>query len=55
MLAFQHQRRGGAGEGAADDHDIIIDFHRSEDDGLSALETQRALGGTGAVPAYACD
>jgi hypothetical protein len=36
MLAFEHQGRGGAGERTPDDYHIVIEFHRSEDDGLRA-------------------
>ena len=42
MLALQDQRGGRAGKSAADNDDIIIKLHRSEDDG-GAGETQSAV------------
>jgi hypothetical protein len=42
MFALQHEGRYRAGKRAPDDHDVVIEIHRSKSDGLyTAPEQER--------------
>ena len=40
MFALQHERSCRAGKRAPDDHDVVIEIHRSSQIGRSTIETQ---------------